>query len=178
MVAAQERDHVEPPGRGIDRWSTRDTGDRGDVSAWEGTGVHRLTKVLGPDRLSRKDVERVDGVVFGRDDDVAGHDQRGRVDRGVNRHIPCDTRPRQRGFRRSDPRSPGVAVVFGPFSGDRRRRCRRRARSRCRRRIRAGAAGNQDETQGEKTRGLANQRPQANLRTGFRRARSGAINET
>src|SRR5207245_10781716 len=71
MVAAQERDHVEPPGRRIDRWSTGDTGDRGDVSAGEGTGVHRLTNMLGQDRLSRKDVARVEGVVFGRYDVLA-----------------------------------------------------------------------------------------------------------
>jgi len=45
MVAAQKRDHEEPPGRGIDRWRPV-IRDRAMVSAWEGTGVHRLTKVL------------------------------------------------------------------------------------------------------------------------------------
>src|SRR5260370_13635318 len=186
-VSAQKGGHVQTPAHHIRNRRARDAGHRSDVSAGEGGCVNGIAQVPMPNHRAAEEIQRVNGVVLGRDHDVPCNDQGRSVNIAVNRSPPRLMGDSKRRRAWAHPRASRVLVVLRPSEPKARRR-RRPGGYRDRRRAGRGAAGatstpdanREHETKTNRKPGLprtpwGDHSAQLNLLTPVRRARAGPM---
>src|SRR5260370_18944220 len=187
VVSAQERDHIQTPAHHIRGRRARDAGHRSDVSAGERGCVNGIAQVPMPNHRAAEEIQRVNGVVLGRDHDVPCNDQGRSVNIAVNLSPPRLMGDSKRRRACAHPRASRVLAVLRPIEPKARRR-RRPGGDRDRRRAGSGAAGStttrdanrEHETNTNRKPGLpptpwGDHSPQLNLLTPVRRARAGPM---